>query len=68
MAYHPLRLAVPRYQREKALYDASRVSVLLEEDIFPDVDFISLNEGEGFGLLRVMELGERPNSEGCCGL
>ena len=61
LAYHPLRLAVPRYQREKALYDASRVSVLLEEDIFPDVDFISLNEGEGFGLLRVMELGERPN-------
>ena len=46
---------------EKALYDASRVNVLLEEDIFPDVDFIPLNEGEGYGFLREMGLDERPN-------
>ncbi|MCQ3804015.1 MAG: Ig-like domain-containing protein, partial [Acidimicrobiia bacterium] len=62
LAYHPLRIAMPRYRAEKALYDASRVNVLLEEDIFPDVDFIPLNEGEGYGLLREMELEERPNS------
>ena len=62
LAYHPMRAALPRYNWEKALYDASRVNVLLEEDIFPDVDFIPLNEGEGYGLLREMELEERPNS------
>ena len=61
LAYHPLSQAMPRYQREKALYDASRVNVLLEEDILPDVDFISLNPGEGYGYLRVMSPEERPN-------
>ena len=61
LAYHPLSRALPRYRNEKALYDASRVNVLLEEDIFPDVDFISLNPGEGYGYLRVMSPQERPN-------
>ena len=61
LAYHPLSWALPRYQSEKALYDASRVNVLLEEDIFPDVDFISLNQGEGYGFLRTMSPEERPN-------
>ena len=35
--------------------------MLLEEDIFPDVDFIPLNEGEGYGFLREVSLDERPN-------
>ena len=33
---------------------------LLEEDILPDVDFISLNQETGYGFLRVMSLDERP--------
>ena len=61
LAYHPLPRALPRYNREKALYDASRVNVLLEKEIFPDVDFIPLNRGEGYGYLRVMSREERPN-------
>ena len=62
LAYHPFpQAALPRYRREKALYDASRVNVLFEEDIFPDFDVISLNQGEGYGYLRVMSAEERPN-------
>ena len=53
--------ALPLYHREKAKYDASRINVVLDEDIFPDTDFISLNQGTGFGLLRGMAPDERPN-------
>ena len=62
LAYHPMwSKAVPRYHKDKSLYDDSRVDVLLAEDIAFDLDFISLNRGRGFGFLRAMSLGERPN-------
>ena len=62
LAYYPIPPnALPRYLSEQAQYDDSRVNVLLEADIFPDVDFISLNQGTGYGILRVMEREERPN-------
>ena len=62
LAYYPMwSKAVPRYHKDKSLYDNSRVDVLLAEDIAFDLDFISLNRGRGFGFLRAMSLGERPN-------
>ncbi len=62
LAYYPMpNAALPRYQREKALYDASRVAIILDEDIFADVGYVPLNLAEGYGLLRVMDLNERPN-------
>lgn len=72
LAYHPvpdcpLRMYQGSYvwdvwvEGDKALYDASRVNVFLEGDILPDVDFISLNQGEGYGYLRIMTPEERPN-------
>ena len=62
LAYYPMPArASPLYREEKALYDDSRINVLFEEDILPDVDFIPLNLGEGYGFLRVMSLEERPN-------
>ena len=62
LAYYPMwSRAVPRYHKDKSLYDDSRVDVLLAEDIAFDLDFISLNRGRGFGFLRAMSLGERPN-------
>ncbi len=51
------------YQQEKSLFDASRVRVLLDEDVLPDVDFIPLNEAEGYGRLRLMEDGETPGAQ-----
>ena len=50
-----------RYLRERALYEDSRVTLLFDEDIFPDVDFLPLNLNEGYGFLRVMSPEERPN-------
>ncbi len=62
LAYYPMpSRGVTLYHKEKALYDASRINVLFDEDIFPDVDFTALNEGEGYGYLRVMTPEERPN-------
>ena len=62
LAYYPMpAAALPLYHKERARYDNSRVNVLFEEDIFPDVAFLSLNKGTGYGLLRVMSQDERPN-------
>ena len=62
LMYYPIPgPALQRYHEERALYDESRIRVLLEEDIFPDVDFISFNRAEGYGFLRVMSLEERPD-------
>ena len=62
LAYYPMpRRALPLYHRERALYDDSRINVVLREDILPDVPFLPLNVGEGYGLLRLMSLEERPD-------
>ncbi|MBT4401226.1 MAG: hypothetical protein HOD37_17245 [Bacteroidetes bacterium] len=63
LAYYPMpNAALPRYHSEKLLYDASRVAVLFEEDIYADITYIALNQAEGYGLLRLMDLDERPHS------
>ena len=62
LAYYPVSdSALTLYDDERAHYDDSRINVVLQEDIFPDVDFIPHNLGEGYGFLRVMSLEERPN-------
>ena len=49
------------YEDEEARYDESRVAIVLKENIAPASGFLALNPGEGYGLLRVMGLDERPN-------
>ena len=61
LAYYPPTAFVAFYETEKEEYAASRVNVLLEEDILPDIDFIPLNQAEGYGRLRLMEDGDRPS-------
>lgn len=62
LAYYPMpQAALPRYRQEKALYDASRVKVILDEDIYADTRYIPLNPAEGYGLLTVMDPNARPN-------
>lgn len=61
-AYYPMPSALSRYKQEKDLYDNSRVSVLLEEDLYKDINFVSLNTAEGYGFLRLMDLDEQPTS------
>ena len=61
-AYYPMpRRALPLYHKERALYDGSRVNVVLRDDILPDGPFLPLNVGEGYGFLRLMSLEERPD-------
>ena len=60
--YHPFtKSQVDVYKQEKASYDNSRVNVLLDEDILPDVDYIPHNQAEGYGRLRLMADGDRPS-------
>ncbi len=62
LAYYPMPGdALALYHKEQELYDNSRVNVVLEEDILPDIDFIPLNPAEGYGFLRAMDLEESPN-------
>ena len=53
---------VRNYEREKARYDASRIPVYLEADIFGRSVFRPLNAAVGYGLLRVVGSGERPTA------
>ena len=60
--YYPMpKSALPRYQQEKALYDASRVKVILDKDILGETRYIPLNLAEGYGMLTVMDPNARPN-------
>ena len=52
---------LPSYQSEMSLLRESRIPLVFDEDIHPETDFLALNQGEGYGLLRVMEPDERPN-------
>ncbi len=62
LRYYPMPGSIARYRREKALYDQSRVQILLEEDLFGELGFLALNFAESYGRLRLMELDERPTS------
>jgi hypothetical protein len=50
LSYYPMpNAALPRYRQEKALFDASRIPILLEEDIFGDISFLPLNIAKDMG-------------------
>ncbi len=62
LAYYPFisSKAENKYEQEKSLYDASRVRILKDSDIRPDIDYVAYNEAEGYGILGVFEPGESP--------
>ncbi len=62
LVYYPMPGALPLYHLEKEFYDASRVNVILDEDIFPEADYIPLNVGQGYGFLRHLAPDQRPNA------
>ena len=59
--YIPER-ALRYYEADLPLYRASRINLMFEEDIYAGTNFLALNPGEGYGLLRVMKPDERPTS------
>ena len=62
LAYYPFVSvnAEIKYELQKSLYDASRVNILLDSDILPEVDYVAYNVAEGYGLLGLFEPGESP--------
>jgi len=51
------------YNRDLDSFQASRVSVLLEEDVYADVNYWGLNQTEGYGLFRKMNGSEIPGAK-----
>ncbi|MFK8056820.1 MAG: PEP/pyruvate-binding domain-containing protein [Saprospiraceae bacterium] len=52
-----------RYETQyKDDYIGSRINVVLESEVFGDIDFIPFNEAEGYGFFRAMMLDENPGS------
>ena len=43
-----------------ALYETSRINILLDKDVVPEGDFVPMNKAEGYGLLRAMDLEDSP--------
>ena len=48
-------------QHELRRYETSRIPLVFDYDLWPEADFVPLNEEVGFGLLRVLEPDERPS-------
>ena len=51
---------VPSIQPELSLFQASRINLVFDDDVYGDAEFIALNQGEGYGLLRQMGTDDRP--------
>ena len=62
LALHIPYSMLPSSQPELPSYRDSRIDLVFDEDIFPEARFLALNEGEGYGRLRVMESDERSKS------
>lgn len=60
LAYLPLPAAVPRYREEQAQYEAAKLPVFLQDEVYENIAYLPLNVSEGYGLLRLMPLEERP--------
>lgn len=50
------------YDRDFVKYQNSRVSILLESEVFEDIDYWGLNPAEGYGLLRQIDTDDLPGS------
>ena len=61
LAYYLSEDRLADYEDGLALYEQSRIHLVFIDDVRSERNFIPLNEAEGYGLLRVMDLDERPN-------
>lgn len=60
LSYYVTENSEEQYVEDKDLYDASRIPILFEEDIFGEIDYWGLNQAEGYGLLKNLEPSENP--------
>lgn len=62
LAYHPMPAAVNLYEAQRDQFEMANLDVFLDGEEFADIAYLPLNEAEGFGILRLMQLDERPGS------
>ena len=51
-----------RIQAEPPIYRASRMNLVFDDDVYGEITFQALNSGEGYGMLRSLDLDECPHS------
>ena len=61
LALHIPRMFLPAYEHDLPLFEASRVNLFFKGQLDPGVSSLALNRGRGVGLLREMDLEDRPN-------
>ena len=49
-------------QDDLPLYQASRLTLVFDEDVYDQTTFMALNPGQGYGLLRSLDPDDRPHS------
>ncbi len=62
LSYHPMPAAVNLYETQREQFEAGNLSVFLDGDEYSDIAYLPLNEAEGFGILRLMDLDQRPGA------
>ena len=62
LAFNPHNRILSLLRSDLPLYNESRINLVFDIEIYADTGFLALNPGEGYGLLRVMDLDERPHS------
>ncbi len=63
LSYFITDLNKDQYEEDKDFFEDSRVPILLETDVYEDVDYWPLNRAEGFGFFRKMALEELPGQK-----
>ena len=62
LAYRPrFDIALDIYEANRNLFDASRIQVVTEEELFAGLNYLALNKEVGFGRLTILEAGESPS-------
>lgn len=62
LGYNPIGPAVSRTEKERNLYENSRVAIVREQDLFKSIGFLPLNLSQGFGRLRLMGPSDVPTA------
>ncbi|MEC9094728.1 MAG: hypothetical protein VX438_18610, partial [Planctomycetota bacterium] len=61
LSFHPLNGNIRQYERDKAKYDNSDISVHLDEHLYSNIGYLPLNSAESYGLLKIMDNQARPS-------
>ena len=61
LALYVSNSTLPHFLLWEELFKASRIPLVFDADVYPETNFLALNPGEGYGLLRALEPDDRPH-------